>query len=299
MRSPLVWAARAAWVTLVAAVAPALEQATQDRSRSVQVVVAVAAWCVWGVVIVASLVRATVSLTVWRALAPLAPVGAAAAWFAGASALAGVVALATTLLATFLAFSADVGEAFVQGSAYGDERRLPLRPPAPLLVILPTSWALVAMALGTGMLLLATEEWVPGALFAASGAALAAPLGKRLHRFSRRWLVLVPAGVVVHDQVVLGESVMTRRGDLESARLAPAGSEAADLTGVTFGPAVELRFREPATVVLADARRRSTRAIHARSVLVSPSRPGRTLRALAAAGVPVGSVSPPSPRAPE
>ena len=76
-----------------------------------------------------------------------------------------------------------------------------------------------------------------------------AVLWRTYHRFALRWLVLVPAGVVVHDPVVLGETLMVLRPAVAGARLAPADTGAADLTGPAAGFAIEVSVHEAATVL--------------------------------------------------
>jgi hypothetical protein len=115
---------------------------------------------------------------------------------------------------------------------------------------------------------------------------LAAGLGYRL---ARRWLVVVPSGIVIHDHVALAETLMVTIPNVAGAGLALVGSEAADLTGPAAGHAIEIQLRESATVLLPVTRDHPAgRAIHARSVLIAPSRPGRALRAMAERRVPVG-----------
>ena len=63
---------------------------------------------------------------------------------------------------------------------------------------------------------------------------------RRWHKLSRRWFVLVPTGVVVHDHLVLAETLMMRRNEVVGLRLAPADTEALDLTGPAAGHAVEV-----------------------------------------------------------
>jgi hypothetical protein len=101
--------------------------------------------------------------------------------------------------------------------------------------------------------------------------------------------VLGPIGVEIHDPLVLAETVMLRRQELAGIRLAPADTEAADLTGPATGHAVEISTHESTTVIHAATPKtpRGT-AIHLRSCLVAPSRPGRALRAAAAKRLPVG-----------
>ena len=235
-----------------------------------------------------TLIPTTVSLTTVRVIAPGSLAVGTIAWAAGASTAAGTMATATGGLAAMIAFSGDLGQVFAQGSAYGDELRFPLRPPGPLLVVLPVAWATLVTCVLVGPLALAAGQWFLGAPVTLAAVALAWVLGPRLHRMSRRWFVLVPAGIVIHDQLVLAETAMVTRTEVASAGLALLGTEAADLTGAALGPAVELRFHDMSTVVLAAPPRGSTKALHVRSVLISPTRPGRALRALNAAGVSVG-----------
>lgn len=285
VKSILVWSARVAWVSLVFAMGPALENATDHRSRAVQLVVVFGAWIVWALVLMASLVPTTVSLTALRTLVPTAPVAAALAWIGGAGGAAGGIAVGTTLVATVAVFSGEVGEYFAQGSAYGHERRLPLRPPAAVLAATILAWlVLVALTIG-GALALGAANWAVGLPLALIAGAGIPSFARRFHRLSRRWLVVVPAGLVLHDHVVLAETVLFQKRELAGASLALVGSPAADLTGTTRGPVVEIRLRETGTVVLAAPPRGRTRALHVNSVLVSPSRPGRLLRCLQDEGI--------------
>jgi hypothetical protein len=282
------WAFRVAWAALALTVAPALGDALADRSAPVQVTAAIGAWLLWGVVIAATFVPTTVSLTVVRCIVPLAPVVAVVAWTAGAPHWSGALAFTTASVATALAFSPAFGQALIQGSAYGDERRIPLRVPAPYLLVVPLAWVIAAACVVTGPLLIAAGQWLLGVPLAAAGVALALIVGPRFHRLARRWLVVVPAGVVIHDHVVLAETALFRRVDVAGAGLALAGTGAADLTGTTLGPAVEITLRSEGTVVLAAPPRGATRALHVRSFLVSPTRPGVALRTLADHGISVG-----------
>ena len=76
---------------------------------------------------------------------------------------------------------------------------------------------------------------------------------------------------------------------MASVGLALADTQAADLTGPAAGHAVEIALRDPSTVVLAHTRAKPNgTALHVRSVLVAPTRPGRLLRAAADGRLPVG-----------
>ena len=277
-REPIVWGARVLWLTLPVTAGWALGEALSGRSSPVRVTAMAGAWGLWTVALVALLVPTTVSLTVARLLAPAGLAVALAAAFGGASALAAGVATAHALVAAAAAFTAEFGQRFAQGSAYGDESRFPLRPPGWYVAgPVPLAWAFLAAALGAGPLLAAARQLIPGALLSAAGVAAAYPLGVRFHRLARRWVVVVPAGVVLHDHVALAETVMLPRADLVSIRLAPAGTAATDLTVAALGLALQIDLRSPASLAVNGRRRTEVETVTAAALLVTPSRPGRVL----------------------
>jgi hypothetical protein len=102
----------------------------------------------------------------------------------------------------------------------------------------------------------------------------------RFNALSGRWLVFVPAGLVLHELVVLGETMMIPKAEIEAVELALARTEAADLTGPASGHAVEIGLRSMATALLAPTKAapRGT-ALHVQSFIVAPTRPGMVLRA--------------------
>lgn len=282
----MTWTFRVVWASLPFAAAPALARMLSSTSRPVQLVGSTGLWLGWIVVLTASLVPTTVSLTVVRLVSPEAVVAAFASATRHASTVAIIGAVAATIVAVSLAYSAEFGGRFVQGSAYGDETRFALRPPGPLVVgPLPLAWALVATAMVSGPLLVAARSYVLGAVISVFGVALAWLFGRRCHRLARRFLVLVPAGIVVHDHLVLSDTSMFRKSDVASVGLALDQTEAADLTGKALGNAVEIVLKDFDTVVLAGTPKKpGGTALHVLSVLVSPSRPGRVLTEAARRG---------------
>jgi hypothetical protein len=282
------WLFRVLWVTLPLTMGPALSQAVAETSQPVEVVVAVACWMVWFVVLLASFVPTAVSLTTIRLLAPLglgvAIVAAVHQPAPGPVARAG--ALAVAAFSTGAALSGEMGLRFVQGSAYGDERRFPLRPPLPLLlIVLPLLWLVTATMLGVGALALAAESWAVGAVCSLVGVAAAVLFAKRCHRLTRRFAVFVPAGFVLHDHLVFADTAMFRRSEVRGFSIAPfdqatvSGPDApADLTGRAVGTGIAVAFADAVTVVLAGTlRNRATSAIHVRSGRIVPTRPGAFL----------------------
>lgn len=284
------WLPLAGWIAVSAAGVASVGRALEGRSTAAEVVVSAAAWLAVGAGLLAALVPSVVSLVATRLLATWAVVAAVAAWLAGPGGSAvHVLALGCALAHLVGVMSAPVGEQMVQASAYGAERRLPLKPPVVALLPLVVMWTLTTAALFTGALLLAGQRWLWGPVALGIGAAGGWLLAGLCYRLARRWLVVVPSGVVVHDHVALAETLMVTTPKVRSAALAETGTEAADLSGPAAGHLVELRFAELTTVLLpVDRDHPAGRAIHAQSVLVAPSRPGRALRALGERRITVG-----------
>jgi hypothetical protein len=171
----------------------------------------------------------------------------------------------------------------VNGSSYGDERRMPLRPPGVLLLgPVELTWLVVVAGVAAGPMLLAARQWLPGAILLIVGWALAALGVRSLHRLSQRWFVFVPAGVVVVDDMALTDAFLVQRQRVDSIGPAPVDNRALDLTVGALGLALELRLTEPDVVTPAPPRRlRGERPavtpLGVESVLIAPTRPGWVL----------------------
>jgi hypothetical protein len=251
--------------------------------------IALSAWlAVVGLSIVCLVAPSTWGLTVLRMVAPALVPAAVLAWVQSDSAARGGASLALAALTALVTASGEVGEAMVQGNAYGSEHRFPLRPPAAMLVPMALSWLVWCALSLTAVTLLVQHQWIGGVPLAAVAVAATWFLGRRFHRFAGRWLVLLPGSVVVHDGVVLGETLMVQRTNVAGARLALADTDAADLTGPAGGHALEVAVREMVLAVFAATPNEPKgRAIHLQSFLVAPTRPGRALTAMADAKLPM------------
>lgn len=281
---------RAAWAILPLAVGPALGAALDERARAIALAGSGLAWGLWAVVLVAVLVPRAMSLTALRIAAPLALGAANWAAVAGPQDASDVVGVTWAAITALVAFAPTTGDCFINGSSYGDERRLPLRPPGALLFgPLELTWAAtVAAPLGVP-LLLAAEQWVAAGSLAVVGIP-ATVLGVRaLHGLSRRWIVFVPAGVVLHDLHAMVDPVLFPRRAI--GRLGPAPAEdhgALDLTRSALGLALEVELTEPTEL----APRRSDGTVqleHAQRVLFTPTRPGAVLTEAARRGIAVAA----------
>lgn len=271
------WPVRLTWLALPLVAGPALGDALGGASRPVQLVASLGLWLAWAGVLVATLVPSTVSLTALRVAAPAAVAASLAATVAGGVSGADVAAVTGTVVAALAAFWPVTTETFVDGSSYGDERRLPLRVPAPLLAgPVQAVWAVVVAGVTAGPLLLAARQWVPGALALAAGLPAAWWGVRTLHTLSRRWVVLVPAGLVLHDPLAIVDPVLVQRATVRSFGPAPADSDALDLTRGALGLALELRLAEPVSLLLVRGRA-AGESVSADHLLVTPARPGALL----------------------
>jgi len=284
------WVLRVIWLLQPLAFVGVISDATKSLSSTGALVIGVGVWTAWAVGLLATFVPSSVSLTVGRLLAPAAVAVAAVA--AGGSAVSGgkaAVAGGAAAVAVLVWFSGEIGAAFAQGSAYGNEQRFPLKAPVPYAIPMALSWLLLASSAIFGVVLIANHTAILGALLVVVAAVVGWFVGPRFHQLSRRWLVVLPVGVVVHDPMMLLENALFRTSELAAIHLAPVGTEAADLTGGTAGVAVEIVLREMDTITKAAGRDKPEgTALHVLSVLIAPSRPGRALAAAAARRLPVG-----------
>lgn len=276
------------WVLRVAALAtgatvPLLTERLDAISTSASVLASIVLWATWAIVLLCILVPSAVSLTAMRLVAP-AHLSITAILVVGAlidesDALA-VSALVPTLVTTIVAMSADIGSNFVQSSAYGDEFRVPLLPSPPFVIVLVLGWLIWISSLVVGAIALTREAWVAGGILVTVGVVLGGILPRRFHRFSRRWLVVVPAGLVLHDHVVLAETAMFPRDSIRSIVVGRRDSEVADLSGRGRGTGVAVELLDFATVVLAPTPNQpGGSALHVKTWWVRPSRPGRAISA--------------------
>ena len=308
----LTWAVRGLWALLPFTVWPAVGAALRHEPSAVGTTAVVGAWVVWGVVLVAALVRTPLGLTALRCAAPAVLAAAVAAVVTGdPSPLAMAAAVAWSALLTAVVFLPATAIVWVNGPAYPNERRFPLVAPGPLLLgPIEVAWALLVGLPVSAALLLAGGRWVLGGVLAGVATPVATVAARALHGLSRRWLVFVPAGVVVHDRTTLADPVLFQRQVIASltpalagalrrrtsvARTgtpsapsagAPVAADSLDLTEGAPGLALELRLVEEVALARAGARG-SAHEQAAWGVLVTPGRPGEALAYAAAHHLPV------------
>jgi hypothetical protein len=250
MQNLWLWCARLAWAVLPITTGSALADALNGWSTAPATVTAVLLWGAWVAGLVALLAPRPWGLTLLRVAAPVAVLATIAAAPSTSTANA-IVATASALLAAVLTLAPPFAQATGNALAYGDEVRFPLSIPTPLLLLpVPLAVVLVGAGVATGPLLLADGHVVFGILAVVVGLPLAAFLVRSLHALSRRWFVMVPAGVVIVDPLILLDPVLMQRDELDGigpTRPDPALERALDLRLGSRAGSVTIALTEPAS----------------------------------------------------
>ena len=262
-----------AWVVL--AFSAPWQTIADDASRSVSWVLLTWGWLLWTGVGASLLVPSPMSLTIVRIVVPLSVVISIVA--------SQPIAVFCSVVTLIVCASPVFVDAMVQGGAYGDEKRFALRTPLPYVVPAVIAWAIYTTSLVGGSLLLAAQQYAIGAILIALGLFLSRTIPKRLHRLARRWLVLVPVGVVVHDHLVLHETIMSPSAKIMSVVRASDVGEAADLTGGIFGDRITITLTEADKVVMSAITAKTlgtTEALHVKMFCIAPRRVTAALSAI-------------------
>jgi hypothetical protein len=250
------WCARLTWALLPIATGDALADALDGWATAPAFVAAMFLWGAWAIGLVALLAPRPWGETALRVTGPSAVVVTvlAAPSAGGISAALGITA---AVVAAGFALSAPVARAAGNALAYGDESRFPLRiPPALKYSLVPVAVVVVSVGVTSGPLFLADERYILGGIALIIGLPAAAFFARSLHALSRRWLVLVPAGVVVVDPLILLDPALIRREQV--LRVGPVRKEhpadALDLRLGTTGTTLLMMMREPITFARREGR---------------------------------------------
>jgi hypothetical protein len=283
----VVWTARAAWIVLPVTTGAAINNVIEPWSRAPETLAATLLWAAWFLGLVALLAPRPASFTILRIVAPATlALALASAWSAPAATAA--LAIISAAFALLTALSAPVAHACAAGSAYGSEQRFPLRVPIALLAgPLPLSVGFVVAAVACGPLLLANGDVIAGVGALLVGAPVALLLVRSLSALDRRWIVLVPAGLVVVDPLTFPDPVLLPREYIASVRRSPIERVASDPTEIRVGGPgpVVITCREIGTFLRRSGRGRAS--VDADRLRVSPLRPDAVLRAAGAHRIPV------------
>ena len=253
----------------------------ETRSTAIQIVGTVLAWLIWGLIVLASFISHPISLTVLRMGSPVVASFLVFIATTDQGSTLQVINATIGFAVLLISFSAEIGSIYVQASAYGDERRFLLRPPVSFVAPVAISVVIVNFFIIATPMFFAARIWLAGVISLIGLAACIKFMAPRIHQLSRRWLVFVPAGFVVHDEVVLSINLMIKKQELVDIQLARDDTQAADLSALTWGVPLELSFNKTLDVSLTAIGARHLKtvsAIHATSIIIAPSRPGTVLR---------------------
>ena len=275
-----------------AAAADALGACSQTSAR----ILSAELWAAWALVLTATFVRRPWALTVVRIATPsslgvaIGSVVAAAAWDANLGTQRAATAIVGAVVTTAIALLPETGNAMVDGLSYGNERRMLLRTPFLLAVVpVPLVWAAVVAGTTAPLVLWAIEQWIWAVVATVTGLTSAVLGFRSLHQLSRRWVVFVPNGFVLHDRMATREPFLLRRADIASLSPAPAdidlgADDLADISGNALGPVLLVTLDGQVEVV---PRTTGTAQVMAVSrVLFSPTRPGEMLAEAARRRIP-------------
>lgn len=297
MERRLPWVLVVTWLAVGVTGYFAIADILDGRATATMTVVGVEATIIWAVSWVATLIPRTTTLTGLRIVVPVAAVAAVAGFlFAGAS-VAWSTGFTIASLAALGALAHPVTiDAFVDGSAYGPERRFALRtPPLVALVAVPPVWLLGAMVVVVPPLAV-TGLWVPALVIGIVWAvALPRSLGS-LHLPARRWVVFVPAGMVLSDPMALTDRLLFPRRSITALGPAFADTDATDLTGGTLGLALQIDLDEPFDIPFHADTPDGERVVASDRVVFAVLRPGALLETAAGRRVAIGETAARAPR---
>jgi hypothetical protein len=263
----------AAWV--VVGYASPWQVLADDSSTATSIALLAWGWTLWVLTAIELLVPSPISLTTVRCVAPLAVIAS----FVAVSPLS----IFASVVALIIVFSPLFADVMVQGGAYGEEKRFALRTPVPQMAPTVLAWAVLSFALIGGSLLVTQQQYIAGVPLAIIGIVLATRVPKMLHRHARRWLVVVPAGIVIHDHLVLAETVMSPRSKIASLTVVAEAGESADFTGGVAGSRLAVQLREADKIVLSRITAKilkTTEALHVTTFSVAPRRLAAALAAI-------------------
>ena len=237
-------------------------------------------WLLWTVVAIGTWILHPISLTAIRLSSPVVFLSLIAQLPSEEFGVLPVALATASLVALLLIYTSDFGLIQVQAGAYGNERRFLLRIPVSLALPAFLAWVVLTALFVVADTLFAKGLWVGGSVVAIFSFAATWKFAPQIHRLSLRWLVRVPAGWVIHDGVLLAENLLMRSHNVASLRLAPADTEAIDLSGITYGVPLEISLREMTDVRLTPLLSKVTKtvdALHVKQLLVAPSQVQRVV----------------------
>ena len=266
---------RVIWISLPLLCGPSLADSLNDFKLLLRTTVSISLWTFWVLILLSTLIATPISLAIIRIGAPAA--AALSLWSAleTSGSVSGIIGLAASAITACVALSAPLGDKFSDGASYGDERRFLLRAPGPVLLLLgPLAWLTSVAGLTVGPILLLNKNFLLGSLISLCGFPLAALASNAIYQLGKRWLVLVPAGILLHDHLSVGDPTLIPRNQLANLSPAKVGTNALDLSQNSFGLSLEIKCLTPLSMMLKTGTRKIANENSAvESFLINPVRP--------------------------
>jgi hypothetical protein len=286
-KDPLLWLVRINWLILPLSLGDMFDKSLTDSTGNTQVLFAAYAWLIWFFVLTCTLIRRAWSLTAVRIAAPLTLV--ATILTATASTL-NWVAFTHSCVIIILVFLPELGNSLVDGLSYGNERRLLLRCPSALyLGPLPLAWLMTVSGAWLGPIFLLNSQWFYGSISIFFGIPIAVAGIRSMHQLSKRWIIFVPNGFVLHDLLSSREPFLIRRADLSSLGAIETGDSLdseglLDISQNALGAVLQASIDGEVEVVPQSRRIAEVKAV--KQVLFCPTRPGAALKEAANRNLP-------------
>ena len=270
---------RITWLSLPLFCGPALSDSFNDFELLLRTTVSITLWAFWALILLSTLLPTPISLAIVRIGAPAA--AALSVWSAletGGSA-AGIIGLTVSAVAASVAISASLGDRFSDGASYGDERRFLLRAPGPVLLLFgPLAWLTSLAGLTLGPILLLNRNFLFGTLVTLGGLPLSGIASNAIYQLGKRWVVLVPAGILLHDHLSVGDPTLIPRNQIADFSPAKAKTDALDLSQNSFGLSLEIQCVTPLSMMLKKGNRKTVNESSAvESFMINPARPNIVL----------------------
>ena len=125
---------RLAWIPIPLLGYEVFGSALSSKSGSVQTAVALSLWILWSIVFLISLIPSASLLTVYRVVVPISVVASIWSSIEAEMNASSILLLFCSTICFSISLLPSIGFWFINGSAYGDEVRIPLRAPGPLLL---------------------------------------------------------------------------------------------------------------------------------------------------------------------
>jgi len=276
------------WAAQPFTVGPLIGEALDQTFHTFRTATTWMVWLSWLAVLIILAIPRPLTLTLGRITAPAIIPAAVWAAFTADSDSTIIIGLLSAAAVAITVLLPVVGERFIDGASYGDERRFVLRPPGQvLLFLLVPTWALTVAAVAAGPLFLANQDWLIGAILIVVGAPVALIGYRALSRITSRFVVFVPNGVVIHDYGVLAEPVLFKTHEIAALGPARADTAARDITSQALGLAIEMRFAEPIKLPMVTSRGHAEE-LPIEALMFSASRPAALLATAADRGFAIG-----------